>query len=118
MKVIIAGGRKFFDRLAIAQAIDASGFEITELVCGGARGADLTAALIIHARDIPIRLFPADWDTFGKPAGSIRNRQMAEYADALIAMPGGDGTADMVLQARRRGLRVFIALPDDEPQYG
>lgn len=109
MRVIIAGGRAFFDRLAIAEAIDASGFTITELVCGGARGADLTAALIIHARDLPIRLFPADWDTFGKAAGAIRNRQMAQYADALIAMPGGDGTADMILQASRHKLKIFHA---------
>jgi YspA, cpYpsA-related SLOG family len=86
MRVIIAGGRSFTDRLAIAEAIDASGFSITECVCGGARGADMLGALVCHEAGIPVRLFPADWDTFGKAAGPIRNRQMAEYADALICV--------------------------------
>jgi hypothetical protein len=107
MKVIIAGGRNFSDRQAVAETIDASGFEITECVCGGARGADLLGALICHDHKIPIRLFPADWDTFGKAAGHIRNRQMAEYADALILMPGDTGSDNMLTEARRHGLTIY-----------
>lgn len=111
MKVIIAGGRNFKDRKAVADAIDASPFEITECVCGGAPGADTLGALICHERGIPVRLFPADWDRYGKSAGPKRNLQMAVYADALIAMPGANGTANMVAEARRLGLVVYEAQP-------
>lgn len=34
--------------------------------------------------DLPVKQFPADWKTHGKAAGPIRNKQMAEYADAAI----------------------------------
>lgn len=109
MRVIIAGGRNFTDRHAVTDAIIASGFIITECVCGGASGADNLGALICHARGIPVRLFPADWQIYGKRAGPVRNRQMAEYAEALIALPGDDGTANMLDEARKRGLKVYEA---------
>lgn len=41
--------------------------------------------------------FPADWDKFGKAAGHIRNKQMAEEADALLLIWDGEskGSANM-----------------------
>lgn len=41
--------------------------------------------------------FPADWKAHGKAAGPIRNKQMAEYADALLLIWDGEskGSASM-----------------------
>jgi hypothetical protein len=54
--------------------------------------------------------FPADWDRFGRSAGPKRNKQMAEYGDALIAVWDGEsrGTKTMIEFARERGLQVYI----------
>jgi glycerophosphoryl diester phosphodiesterase len=59
---------------------------------------------------LPIAKFPADWDKWGKPAGYIRNKEMAQYADALVAVWNGEskGTKHMIDLAKEQGLKVHI----------
>lgn len=61
---------------------------------------------------MPVERFPADWDRRGRAAGRIRNREMAKHADALIAVWDGEsrGTANMILEAHRAGLKVYVHL--------
>lgn len=86
----------------------------TEVVSGGARGGDeageIAATRLSGERvaDIKIKRFPADWKNLGKGAGFACNAQMGEYADALIALPGGRGTQSMIEIARSKGLRVVM----------
>lgn len=110
MKVIIAGGRDVTDYSAVVSAIKASLFTITEVVSGKARGADRLGELWAEANGIPIKPFPADWNQYGRGAGHIRNEQMAEYADALIAIWDGQsrGTKNMIERADKHGLQVFV----------
>ena len=52
-------------------------------------------------------------DGAGKPtAGPIRNAQMANYADALIAFWDGSstGTRDMIRKAEEKGLKVHVQI--------
>ncbi len=55
-------------------------------------------------------MYPAAWDTYGLKAGYIRNEEMADNADALIAIWDGKsrGTKHMIDIATRKGLRVYI----------
>ena len=112
MKVIIAGSRTINDKAEVARAIKSTKVNITEVVIGNARGVDTIAenyANLIHAN---IKVFPAEAEKYGQPAGHIRNEQMARYADALIAIWDGDsmGTRDMIQAMNREGKPVYLFL--------
>lgn len=99
------------------------------LVTGTAQGADQIPYVMRSAYGIPILEFPALWgDIEGKPpeqigirrdgekywkgAGHYRNRQMAEYADALIAFWDGEspGTRNMINTAEKLGLAIRVIM--------
>lgn len=109
MRTIIAGGRDYelsatdFARLDEVRL----SLPITEVVCGGAKGADTGGEQWAMQRGLPVKRFPADWTRYGRSAGPRRNEEMAIYAEALIAFPGGKGTANMVSQAHTHKLRVL-----------
>ena len=111
MRVIVAGSRNYTDKDFIYSKLDyflseASNVEIIE---GGCRGVDLIARQYAIDRNLPYKEFPANWEIYGKKAGPIRNRKMAEYADALIAFYNGSkGTENMIEIARNKGLAVRI----------
>jgi len=106
MKLIIAGGRDYvFNSEDIKRLDSITG--ITEVVSGCASGADHHGEKWAESKDIPIKKFPAEWGKFGNSAGPIRNKQMAEYADAVALFPGGRGTQNMFMNAIRYKLRIF-----------
>lgn len=108
MKTIIAGSRTLTDISQVQRAITDSGFEITEVVSGKARGADTLGEMMARRLRLPVKEFPADWSK-GPSAGPIRNRQMADYADALLLIWNGKskGSADMLREAKKAGLRIY-----------
>lgn len=110
MKTIIAGSRGINDYRVVKEAIEESGFTITEIVSGGARGVDRLGEKYAEIYNIPVRIYPANWDRWGKCAGMIRNADMAKDAEALIAIWDGEskGTFGMIRIAETSGLRVYI----------
>jgi len=105
-RVIVAGTRTFDDYDLLEERLDYYFKDIIkegiEIVSGMARGADLLGEKYAIENGFPIKHFPADWKLNKKAAGPIRNEQMAQYADFLVAFWDGwsTGTADMV---RRMG---------------
>jgi predicted Rossmann-fold nucleotide-binding protein len=116
MKVIIAGSRHITDRVALAKAINQSGFEIAEVVSGCAPGVDTMGEALALADGHSIRKFPADWNKHGRAAGPIRNKQMAEYADAAIILWDGKsrGTLNMIKNMSALDKPYFIRMVFDE----
>lgn len=110
MKVIIAGSRLITSYPAVCMAILKSGFEITEVVSGTARGVDTLGEQWAKLSGIPVKRFPADWNGLGKQAGYVRNVQMSQYAHALIAVWDGRsaGTKSMIYLANRELLAVYV----------
>lgn len=117
MKVIIAGSRGITNEQLIFSAIKDSGFEITEVVSGGAEGVDKFGEKYANRFDIPLKIFPADWKRKKASAGIIRNAEMANYAEALIAVWDGKskGTKNMIEIAGRKGLLVFVEIVEPTP---
>ena len=110
MKTIIAGSRNITDYKLIEDAVRCSGFDVSEIVSGAARGVDQLGEEYAKKRNIPIKKMPADWDKFGKSAGYRRNAEMALYADALVAIWDGKrkGTKHMIDLAIKHNLCYYI----------
>lgn len=116
-KVIVAGGRDFEDYDFLRDSIykffgDYIEQDRLEIVSGGAKGADSFATQFADIHWCAYKEFPADWDNYGKSAGAIRNAEMAEYADALIAFWDGQsrGTANMIEQMQKRK-KPYVVIP-------
>lgn len=109
MKTIIAGSRSITNYKVVEEAIKESGFTITEVVSGCARGVDRLGESYGLNNDIPIKKFEPDW-SLGKIAGILRNKRMGDYAIALIAIWDGEstGTKHMIDYAKKKGLVVFV----------
>lgn len=110
MKTIIAGSRSIDSLDLIFQAVNQSKFNITTVVSGGARGVDQLGEQWATMNNIPIDIYPANWDKYGKSAGYKRNTIMAINADALIAIWDGEskGTKHMIDLAEKYGLKTFV----------
>lgn len=110
MRVLVCGSRHFSDKKLLEETLD--GFDITEIVEGEARGADILARGYAEERSIPVRAFPADWERYGKAAGPIRNKQMLVEGqpELVIAFrgPNSRGTKNMINQAEKAGIPVKV----------
>ena len=112
-RVIIAGGRDYTDydrvcRVCNYQLKNKLVNSTVIVVCGMAAGADYLGAQWARSLGLKVEEFPADWKRLGRAAGPIRNQQMADVANGLIAFPGGSGTADMIRRAEAKDLIVRV----------
>jgi hypothetical protein len=129
MRIIVAGGRDFDDYESLAQKCadmikyiyeNPSLFgwifhKDIEFVLGGANGADSLGLKFAKENLYEYKVMNADWDTYGKSAGYIRNEQMAKYAiednnAILLAFWDGvsKGTSHMIELAKKHGLIVWL----------
>ena len=112
MRVLICGGRQFEDAAFLWKSMDDLNARtpggITEVIVGGAVGADTLGEHWAKDRRVPYRIFVADWSTHGRAAGPIRNQAMLDEGkpDIVVAFPGGRGTLDMVRRARAANVPV------------
>lgn len=109
-KVIVCGGRDFVDWDWLNEVLNAMHaiHSFTHIIHGDAYGADTLAENWAIDHGVQDVACPANWKQWPVAAGPIRNQAMLDLgADAVIAFPGGKGTADMVSRARRRGVPVI-----------
>lgn len=96
-------------------------FPGTQVVSGGARGVDTAAEAAARARrDLPEpKVFPADWDRLGKGAGAIRNEQIVDYAQTIVAFWDGvsPGTKNTIDLAAMRGKPFQVIRPPRVVNY-
>jgi hypothetical protein len=103
MKVLICGGRNFNQYGLLSSRLnELHNINRFTMIChGGARGADTLAGSWAFANKIPVQVYNAQWNTYGRRAGGIRNQLMLDdfKPDMVIAFPGGHGTDNMVRKA-------------------
>jgi len=115
-KIIVAGTRTFNDyELLEANLINIlkgkRPSEVT-IVSGGARGADSLGEKFARKYNCWLKIFPAEWDRYGKSAGYIRNADMAKFADACIVFWDGvsKGTKHMIDLADKHNLNLYVVM--------
>ena len=117
-RIIVAGGRDVDNYILLSETLDTvvERYTVSEvsIVSGCCQGTDTLGERYAKELGIPVVRFPADWQAYGKAAGPIRNRKMAEYASegegVLVAFWDGAsrGTASMIRLAETYGLETKI----------
>lgn len=116
-RIVIAGCRNYCYYEEAKSYIDLclsdirKGNEIV-IVSGGASGADALGERYAAENGFRVEKYPADWQTYGRAAGPIRNRQMAEIADGIICFWDGKsrGTRSMIDYAQQYDKPVWIKM--------
>lgn len=110
MKTIIAGSRHCTDPKILEVAIESCPFDVTSVVSGQAPGADTLGEDYAKSHGLLLYCYPANWKKYGKSAGPLRNAEMANNAEALIALWDGKskGTLNMIKHATKQKLKVFV----------
>lgn len=81
--LLVAGSRSFNNYSLLKEKLDyllknQISKEI-HIVSGGAKGTDTLAERYAREKGYQLHIFPADWNSFGKSAGYLRNKQMHEF---------------------------------------
>lgn len=86
--------------------------EATVIVSGGASGVDALAAKYARAKSLPLVEFKPNYREFGKAAPFVRNRQIIDYCDNVVAVWDGisKGTKYTVDYARKQGKKVKLII--------
>ena len=115
MVVLVCGGRAFNDRELLFGVLDDlhRKMRLSEIIHGGAAGAEALAGRWAREHGIYARVFKADWEKYGNNAGPIRNALMLENGRPalVVAFPENRGTADMVARARKAGVALMEVPP-------
>jgi hypothetical protein len=110
-KILVCGARDYEDYDKIEKTVRDFLTKDTIFIQGGAPGADTLAGQIARNNVVHCAQVDAMWDKFGRAAGQLRNAAMlalepeivfAFYTNKLKSK----GTANMVKQAKKAGIRV------------
>ena len=112
MKLAVVGSRGFLDYKKLRNEIIRN-FEIsdlTEIVSGGANGADSLAEIFSREFDKKMTVVVPNWNRYGKSAGMIRNRTIIDCADCVIAFWDGKskGTKNSIDLAKKQNKPVIV----------
>ena len=114
MRLIIAGSHTFTNYQCLCQTLVPDRSRITQVLTGGARGAEQLGYRWAWKHAIRHRLFRADWERFGKAAGVRRNHQLAQAGDVLVVFEDGPspGTAHLIQCMQQLGKPVVVVRVD------
>lgn len=112
MKLAVIGSRGFDNYQELCSQLDKIE-GITEIVSGGAKGADSLAEKYAHEKGLKLAVFKPDYAKWGKGAPHVRNSEIVAYCDVLVAFWDGEspGTRSTIEKAKKAGKSVQIYKP-------
>ena len=83
-----------------------------EIVSGGARGIDRDAETYAKANNIKITVFLPEYEKYGRGAPIVRNKQIVDYADEILAFWDGSskGTKSVIDYCKKQGKKVNVII--------
>lgn len=114
IRCIVAGSRTFDDYKYLSDTLDRyfskCDYNSIEIITGDAQGADSLGNKYAKDNSLPLIRFTPAWDRFGKCAGFIRNRAMAEYATHCVVfiVNNSKGSASMIQLAKEYQLVLRV----------
>jgi hypothetical protein len=102
-KLAVVGSRTWKDWLTVRREINK--LKPDEIVSGGAQGVDRMAKDVADRDNFCYIEFLPNWNKYGKRAGAVRNKQIVDYCDKLIAFWDGKskGTKISIDMAEKAG---------------
>ena len=108
MKTAIIGSRKLKTDVINEYVPDGT----DEIVTGGASGIDACAEEYAKQNGIKLTVFQPNYKRYGRGAPIIRNMEIVEYADCVVAIWDGASrvTKNVIDECRKKGadVRVFL----------
>ena len=111
--------REFYIKIAVVGSRNISVSDIgayirdsEEIVSGDAIGVDSCAADYAKEKGIKLTVFLPQYERYGRAAPIIRNKQIVDYADKIIAFWNGSskGTLSVIKYAKKTGKPCEIIL--------
>lgn len=112
MKILVCGDRKWSDYGKILTRLRSLPPR-TEIIHGGADGADSIGGQVAKELGLQVIAVLADWTKYGRAAGPIRNQRMLElHPDLVIAfhsnLEASKGTKNCLAQAEKLGIPTEV----------
>jgi hypothetical protein len=104
-RIAVVGSRDYPDLHRVGMFVWSQREAKTVIISGGARGVDQAAVAQAKKDGIPYEEYPADWKAHGKAAGMIRNGELVEKADVVVAFwdEASRGTKNTIERAKAAG---------------
>lgn len=109
MRYGIIGSRTFVDYEKLKEVLDRHKF-ISQIISGGAPGADSLAADYAHENSIPLLEFFPDWAKYPRTGGFVRNKQIVRSSDVIIAFWDNvsSGTKNSLDYAKKLNIKSIV----------
>ena len=92
---------------------------VTEIVSGGAKGIDTDAEAYANQKGIKVTVFKPDYRRFRGGATHIRNKEIVNYADEVLAFWDGSsrGTKSVIEYCREVGKKVTVIIENEQGDF-
>lgn len=121
MKLMVCGSRSITDKDWVWSKIDEvvkmfSGAPV-EIIEGDASGVDKLAGEWAKANNVPLVLYPADWENDGRAAPHIRNRKMVDDCNLSLILWDGmsAGTYEDLCYCDKSHKGYFLKVYNQDP---
>lgn len=114
IKLAIVGGRDYTDynnfHIIVNNYCNKLGKLPDYIISGGAKGIDTMAEIYANQYNIETIIYKADWNTFGKKAGILRNTDIISESTHVLALPtyNSIGTYDSINKAKKMNKQLTI----------
>lgn len=109
MNLAIVGSRTYPNLYLVSEYINTLS-KNTVIISGGAKGVDTIAKITAFQLHMSYKEFPANWKLYGKKAGFLRNIEIVNYANKIVAFwdSQSKGTLSTIRLAHEYNKRLLV----------